>query len=259
VIAGRPPRPGGRRSPRAVWSRGKVVGELRRLDRAGASTGWAELLEGGRGALVRAAASHAGGLGQARAAAGVVPPARQSPVPRWDRAAIVAAIRRRARAKQALASSKAPQRLVAAARWHFRSWRAALAAAGVDPDAVRLVRAPLTRDDVLARIRELARGGIAVRPSTLRAVVKLDTVRALFGSVAAAVAAAGIGQEVVHGNRKWSRATIVAALKARASRGETRLTRGLARAVQLYFGGARAARAAAGLPAPARGRPPRRR
>lgn len=31
-----------RRSPGAVWSRDKVVGELQRLDAEGASTGWAD-------------------------------------------------------------------------------------------------------------------------------------------------------------------------------------------------------------------------
>jgi hypothetical protein len=246
-VAQPPPRSGLRRSARAVWSKGRVVDALQRLDAEGAPTGWAELMQRGQGALVSAAAAHAGGLQQARAEAGVAPPERRPPVPRWDHAAIVAAIREQARTGQPLASSRAPQRLVAAARWHFGSWEAALAAAKVDPDAVRLRRAPVTRDGILERIRGLARAGTAVRASTLKAVVKLDTVRKLFGSIEAAVREAGIAPVMTHGNLKWTRERVIAELKARAARGETRLTRGLQRAVQLYFGGAHAAREAAGL------------
>jgi hypothetical protein len=52
---------------------------------------------------------------------------------------------------------------------------------------------------------------------------------------------------VTHGNQKWTRESVIEELKAREARGEVTLTRGLQRAVQLYFGGAHAARAAAGL------------
>jgi hypothetical protein len=259
AVARPPPRRGLRRSARAVWSKDRVVGELRRLDARGAPTGWAELMQRGRGALVRAAAAHAGGLQQARVAAGVEPPRRRPPVKRWDRAAIVAAIQAQVRARKPLASSKAPQRLVAAARWHFGSWEAALAAAGIEPDAVRLQRAPVTRDEVIARIRGMARRGTAVRASTLKPVVKLDTVRKLFGSIEAAVRVAGIEPVHTHGNLKWTRARVIDELKARAARGELRLSRRLQRAAQLYFGGAHAARAAAGLASPARTRRKRRR
>jgi hypothetical protein len=257
-VARPPPRRGLRRSARRVWSKDRVVSELRRLAARGTPTGWAELLQRGHGALVRAAAAYAGGLQQARAAAGVEPPPRRPPVKRWDRAAIVAAIRAQVRAGVPLASSKAPQRLVAAARWHFGSWEAALAAARVDPDAVRLSRAPVTPDEVIARIRGVARGGTVVRARTLRPVVKLDTVRKLFGSIEAAVRAAGIEPVLTHGNLRWTPARVVDELKAGAARGEIRLSRPLQRAAQLYFGGARAARAAAGLGSPVRTRRRRR-
>src|SRR4051794_9596210 len=46
--------------PNARWSKNQVADELRRLDGDGASTGWAELMEGERANLVRAAAAHAG-------------------------------------------------------------------------------------------------------------------------------------------------------------------------------------------------------
>jgi hypothetical protein len=242
-----------------VWSKDRVVRELRRLADRGAPTGWAELMQRGHGALVRAAATHAGGLQQARAAAGIEPPRHRPPVKRWDRAAIVAAIHAQVRARRPLASSKAPQRLVAAARWHFGSWEAALAAAGIEPDAVRLQRAPITRREVLARIRGMARGGAVVRASTLKRLVKLDTVRKLFGSIDAAVRAAGLEPVLTHGNLKWTPARVIGELKARAARGELRLTRGLQRAAQLYFGGAKAARAAAERASPPRTRRKRRR
>lgn len=234
-------------SPRTVWSEAKVVDELQRLDGAGASTGWAELMESGQGGLVGAAAVYAGGLPQGRAEAGVEPPERHKPVPRWNAATIELEIRERARTGQPLASSKAPQRFVAAARWHFGSWEAALAAAGIEASETRLQRAPYTRAEIVELIRGMARDGTVVRPSTLKAVVKLDTVRKLFGSVAAAIAAAGIGQVPMHGNQKWSRERVIEELKALAARGETRLSRALQHAVQLHFGGAAVAREAAGL------------
>ena len=234
------------RRPGAVWSRARVVRELRRLDAEGASTGWAELMQRGPAGLVGAAAAYAGGLQRARAAAGIARPGRRRRA-RWDHAAIVGAIAERARAGLALASSKAPQRLVAAARWHFGSWEAALAAAGIDAAEVRLQRGRYTEAEILERIRAMARDGTPVRSSTLRGVVKLDTVRRLFGSVDAAIRAAGIAQVVAHGNQTWSRERVIEELTARAARGETRLTRGLERAVQLHFGAAREARAAAGL------------
>ena len=247
-IAKRPRRPRLRPGSNAVWSKGKVVGELQRLDGEGASTGWAELMESEQAALVRAATAHAGGLVEARETAEVEPPARLPPVPRWDHAAIVAEIQARVRAGATLAASRAPQRFVAAARWHFGSWEAALEAAGVDPSKVRLQRTRYTQEEIIELIRDMAREGLAVRPSTLKPRVKLDSVRKLFGSIDAAVRAAGIEQVVTHGNQRWNRETVIEELKARGARGDVTLTRGLQRAVQLYFGGAHEARAAAGLP-----------
>lgn len=248
-VAGPPARAVLRRPSGALWSEAEVIRALQRLHGEGAPTGWAELMERGQGGLVNAAAVHAGGLQHARAQAGVAAPGRHAPVPRWNRAAIVREIRDRAGAGRALASSKAPQRLVAAARWHLGSWDAALAAAGLDPRAVRLQRGPYTRREIVELIRGMARAGTAVRASTLGAVVKVDAVRRLFGSIEAAVREAGIAEGVTHGNQKWSRERVIEELKARAARGETALTRGLHRALQLHFGGAHAARAAAGLPA----------
>lgn len=195
-VARRSPRTVARQAPHAVWSKGKVVDELQRLDGDGSSTGWAELMEAERAALVRAAAAHAGGLHEARGDAGVETPERRPPVPQWDQASIIAAIQERVRAGQTLASSRAPQRFVAAARWHFGSWEDALAAAGVDPAAVRLQRTAYTEAEILELIREMAREGIAVRSSTLKARIKVDAVRKLFGSIDAAVRAAGIEQVV---------------------------------------------------------------
>src|SRR3954466_2141790 len=44
VAVARPPRRRRARGRRAVWSRARVVGELRRLAARGAPTGWAELM-----------------------------------------------------------------------------------------------------------------------------------------------------------------------------------------------------------------------
>jgi molybdenum-dependent DNA-binding transcriptional regulator ModE len=238
-----------RRSPSAVWSRRRVIDELRRLDRSGQSTRWGDLVEAGRGDLVGAAATYAGGLQRARAQAGVRRPERRMPVPQWNKASIVGAIQDRVRKRQTLASSKVPPRLVAAARWHFGSWEKALAAAGVDAQAVRLQRRPFTKAEIVEVVRRLARGGGAVRASALKGVVKLGTVRKLFGSVERAVRAAGVEYAHARPNQTWSRARVIEELRARSRRGEVTLTRGLHRAVQRYFGGAHAARKAAGVPA----------
>ncbi|HEX4417999.1 MAG TPA: hypothetical protein VH165_08880 [Kofleriaceae bacterium] len=245
------PRQGGRdrpQMPNAVWSKDRVVQQLRALDRDGQSTKWGDLIAAGHGNLVGAAVTYAGGLQAARAEAGVSEAVRRAPV-QWDRALIMRTIQDRARDQESLASSKAPPHFVAAARWHFGSWAAALAAAGIDAGAVRLQRAPFTRDEILAVIQRQAQGGTIVRPATLKRELKLDTVRKLFGSVRAAIAAAGVVQDARHPSQKWSRERVIEELQARAARGERTLTRALHHAVQRYFGGVHAARAAAGLPA----------
>jgi hypothetical protein len=239
---------GKRRSPNAVWSRRRVLDELRRLERSGTSTAWADLMQAGRGDLVAAAKMYAGGLRRARAQAGVQRPTRGLPVPQWNKASIVRGIQDRVRKRQTLASSKTPARFVAAARWHFRSWEAALTAAGVDAKGVRLQRAPYSKPEILALLRRLARDGTVLRASTLKGEVKLDTVRRLFGSVEGAIRAAGLEPVREHANQKWSRERVIEALQARAKLGKLTLTRALASAVQLYFDGAHAARAAAGIP-----------
>lgn len=237
-----------RRPLTAVWSRRRVIDELRRLDRAGQSTMWADLMQAGRGDLVGAAAIYGGGLRRARAAAGARGSERRSPVRRWHRAAIAAAVKERARKGLTLASSRAPPHFVAAARWHFGSWDVALAAAGVDAQDVRLQRRPYTRQYVIALLRRLAGEGTTLRASTLKRLVKLDTVRKLFGSLDRAIRAAGIAVVPGHPNQKWSRKRVIEQLRVRAKQGKATLTRALHSAAQLYFGGAHAARAAAGLP-----------
>ena len=113
-------------------------------------------------------------------------------------------------------------------------------------DDVRLQRRPYTKADILALVRRLARDGAPLRAS-LKGVVKLDTVRKLFGSVEAAIRAAGI-EYVPRPRQKWSRERVIEELRSRAKAGKLTLTRGLGRAAQLYFGGAHAARMAAGIP-----------
>jgi hypothetical protein len=237
------------RMPNVVWSQGRVVEELQGLDGEGQSTTWGDLIEAGRGDLIGAAATYAGGLQEARAQAGVARARRRLPVPRWNQDSIVSAIRDRVRSQQTLASSKAPPHFVAAARWHFGSWEQALAAAGVDAEEVRMQRPPYTREEIVALIQRLAQDGAVVRAATLKGEVKLDTVRKLFGSVEAAIQAAGITPVETHPSQKWSRERVIEELRTRAQQGEVTLTRALHHAVQRYFGGVYAARAAAGLPA----------
>jgi hypothetical protein len=87
-----------------------------------------------------------------------------------------------------------------------------------------------------------------LRSSSLKGIIKLDTVRKLFGSVEAAIRAAGIEYADRNPNQKWSCDGLTQELQARAKRGIFTLTRGLSAAARRYFGGAHAARIAAGLP-----------
>ena len=102
-------------------------------------------------------------------------------------------------------------------------------------------------------LRRAARSGSDLRAISLAKIIKLEGVRREFGTLRAALIAAGLGRQLArrkHGGLKWSRERVVDVLRDRAKRGEHTLTSGLHRVAQLYFGGADAARAAAGVPSP---------
>lgn len=248
------PKPGSSVGKRpAEWSRARVLDELRSLHRAGRRTALADLTAAGLGTLAYAAAVYAGGLRNARRLAGIEPSPRRYGKKRWSRNDIITAIAKRSRAGKSLASTLPPPALVTAGRWHFGSWRDALAAAGIDARDTRISRKKYTPDVICAELRRAARAGSDLRASSLAKIMKLEAVRREFGTLRAALIAAGLGEQLArrkHGGLKWSRERVINVLRDRAKRGEHTLTSGLHRVAQLYFGGADAARAAAGVPSP---------
>ncbi len=250
------PKPGTKSStPRTItWSRERVLDELRRIGRAGRSTALRDLMAAGRTTLVRAASVFAGGLRNARRLAGVEAPRRRgSKKHTWTREMIVPAIRARHRARKSLAASRVPQNLYGASRRHYGSWRVALAAADIDPSTVR-AGIKYTKQVIIERLRRAARSGSDLLSTSLAKVVDLKAVRREFGRLELAIRAAGlieVLQRRRHGGRKWDGARVIEVLRERAARGVHTFTPGLRRAVQVYLGGAREARIAAGVPDPA--------
>ncbi len=249
------PKPGTKSStPRAItWSRERVLQELQRTERAGRSTALRDLMAAGRATLVRAAQVFAGGLRNARRLAGIeVPRRRRSKKHTWTQEAIVPTIRARHRAGKSLAASRVPQDLYGASRRYYGTWRAALAAAGIEASTVR-AGTKYTRKVIIERLRRAARDGSDLLATSLGKVLDLKAVRREFGKLELGIRAAGLVdvlQRRRHGGRKWDRARVIEVLRERASRGIYTFTPGLRRAVQVYLGGAREARIAAGIPDP---------
>lgn len=243
----------GRRPP--IWSRERVLEELRELHREGKRTAHADLMQAGLVALIHAAYTYVGGLRRARELAGIpAPPPRRTKKNTYNKEAVIDAIRARRRKKQTLSSSLVPPRLFTAGRWHFGNWSAALAAAGIDPAEVRRPPAhKYTKQEIISRLRRAAQSGSDLRSISLAKIVKMESVRREFGSLHTALVAAGLGdrlKERKHGLQKWNRERVIEVLRERAAQDIYTLTPGLHRVVQLHFGGAEHARAAAGVPSP---------
>lgn len=237
----------------SLWSRDRVIRELRALHRRGRRTAWADLMRSGHTDLLHAAQVYAGGLRSARELAGIAAPPRRSPKKRWNATGITQLIQQRYRQNRPLSFSEAPPVLVSAGVRHFGSWAAALRSANVDPATARKQRKKYTRETIIAMLRREAERGSDLRALTLAKVMKLESVRREFGTLRDALLAAGLADVLMrrkHGLQKWSRERVIEVLRERAARRVYTLTPGLHRVVQLYFGGAEAARRAAGVPSP---------
>jgi hypothetical protein len=140
------------------WSVERVVAELRKLHRAGVELRMVDLQAMGRRDLVSAAQKYAGGLDRARRLAGVPAPERRKGLaPPWDPDSVVAEIKSRHRSGETLAHGKAPRPLVRAGCYFFDTWAAAIEAAGLDYDRIRLVRPAYDKEELLDTVRALAR------------------------------------------------------------------------------------------------------
>src|SRR3569623_1457099 len=211
------PKPGSTigRGP-ALWSRERVIDELRALDRAGKRTALVDLTTAGLGTLAHAAAVYVGGLRRARKLAGIDPSPHRHGKKRWTKPTFIDAFAKRARKGQGLASTVAPLPLVTAGRWHFGSWRSALSAAGIEADATKLTRKKYTPEVIVAKLQQAARAGSDLRATSLMKIIKLEAVRREFGPLRAALLAAGLQQQLQrrkHGRLKWSRERLIEDLR----------------------------------------------
>lgn len=203
--------------PRQVWSRKRVIDEMKALHRSGQHMSCIAVIKAGRNDLVVAASRYVGSWARARELAGIrFERHRPRTTQAWDAASVVDAITTRHRRDQTLASSKIPRALFSAANRIFGSWRDAIEAAGLDYDAIVLVRR-YSDDEILNWLRHLAR----TRPRMT--LFDLDkhgehavACRRRWGSYEAAAIAAGItGWPIRLRHRSMSRAEVIHALRAR--------------------------------------------
>lgn len=144
--------------------------------------------------------------------------------------------------------------LYVAAIRHFRTWRSALRAAGLDPESVA-GRRTWTQDRVRRRIRHMAD---QLMPLSARAVRELDqpliqAARKFYGSWDEALRAAGFDPTTIRRQRPpWTRSALIQAIQVHAARGGRLTTdairpRSIATAARRLFGSFDAALAAAGV------------
>jgi hypothetical protein len=203
--------------PRQVWSRERVLEEMKALHRSGQHMSSIAMMQAGRNDLLVAANKYVGSWVRARELAGIPFERHQAKAPQaWDAASVVETISERHRRDHPLASSKVPRALISAANRIFGSWRAAIEAAGLDYDAIVLARR-VSDDEILEWLRHLAR----TRPRMT--LFDLDkhgehavACRRRWGSYEAAAVAAGItGWPIRLRHRSLSRAEVIRALRAR--------------------------------------------
>ena len=179
--------------PRQLWSRKRVLDEIRALARAGRHLSMSALRDAGRHDLLIAARKYAGGWTRARQLAGVrFRRQRSQTTAAWDAAAVIAEIDHRRSTGHELAVTKVPRALVSAAQRTFGSWRAAIEAAGIDYDSIVLGR---TYDDdaLLTWLRRLARRNPQMSPFEIdQHGEHAVACRRRWGSYEAAATAAGL-------------------------------------------------------------------
>ncbi len=140
------------------WSKEEVVAALRRLHADGVRI--TELgMKDDHGDVLGAVQKYFGSIVLARRAARVPEPApigggkRQ----RWDEQRVILEIEELQRNGESIAASKVPNPLLKAGKRYFGSWKAAVEAAGVAYDDVRLAREAYTEQTVLAELRALSK------------------------------------------------------------------------------------------------------
>lgn len=175
------------------WNKQRVLDEMRRLSRGGMVITRRNLEAAGRHDLVGAIGFHVGTLVRARRLARVPGPTyRPTERERWDEDRVIDEIMKRHRRGEALAMAKAPPRLVRAATYYYGGWRAAIETAGLDYDKIRLQREPYSDEELLERLRTLARKKPSLTAGELAHLPWREALVKHFGSPDEAVKRAGI-------------------------------------------------------------------
>lgn len=148
------------------------------------------------------------------------------PVPRWNRETITAEILDRYESGQDLSYSgclKQAMPLLRAAVRQYGSWSAAIAAAGLDYEALRRYKT-WSNERILARIQELARDGKdlswrnvagSLDPNLAAAATKPHH----FGSWRAAITAAGLDYDTIRRYRRWTDEEVLRQIQVRVESG----------------------------------------
>jgi hypothetical protein len=246
-----------------LWHEKKIIGELRRLHKAGVELSY-NRLAGRQQALVSAAAYHFGSFRQAVAKAGI-DYAAVLRRPRWTKGRIVALIRQARQRGQELHWSAVTQRdgelrraaFASLQRRLFGQWDKALHASGLDPEDISRYR-KWGRSEVVEELKSRARKKSALNSGAIQAHdpgLHAAAVR-YFSSFDHALRAAGLDPAKFRQRRRWTRQDVIATMRS-VHKNEPRVLNGAVRqrmpalygaAVRL-FGGLPAARSAAGIAA----------
>jgi hypothetical protein len=140
---------------------------------------------------------------------------------RWDAQRVVAEILARDQAGESLAYFYVPSKLQRAGRRYFGSWEEAIEAAGFDYDAIRLRRRAYTKAEIATALRRLAREQPELAVRDVYKLSYYERLKALFGSLDAALRHAGIeGWPRRLRRRAFTRAEVIARLRARRRAGK---------------------------------------
>lgn len=179
------------RRQRRPWTKSELLGLIQRREAEGAPFSLNGMLPvSARFAVKRLFGSFAAGL----RIAGVLK--RPEKFPRWSKAVIVAAIRQRHADGQPVYCTgviKSQPTLYDAARRYYGSWNHALRVAGFDHQQIRRKPPPWTAKEVLAELRQRAKGNHpAPAISFIQPVSLVRACITFFGSLEAAAAEAGV-------------------------------------------------------------------
>lgn len=184
------------------WSRRAVIRRIMQLDEQGKPLN-AHAVQKSEAVLPSAALRHFASWDDALTAAGIDPLQWRRCVPDWTRERVIAAIHG-IRDQGGKLNHAAVRRssLSGAAVDLFGCWDAALRAAGLDPNQVRLYRRPWTPEAIVAEIQRKHKAGEALNAKDVSPNWIRRSARRLFGSWDSALAAAGLDPDRIKRNRR---------------------------------------------------------